>query len=65
MAKGDLPLDNHAERIICIMDAIDHGLTAAETLEECPACAPGLTARESLRHDDMGWSMPTCLSEMP
>lgn len=57
-------MDSQAERIICIMDAIDHGMTAEETLDECPACAPGLTVSESLRHDDMGWMMPTSLSEM-
>ncbi|MBW8882475.1 MAG: hypothetical protein JF615_13965 [Asticcacaulis sp.] len=57
-------MDNQAEQLKCIMDAIDHGLTAAEAMDECPLCAPGLTVTESLRHDDMGWLIPTSFSEM-
>ena len=57
-------MDSQAERIKCIMEAIEHGLTAQETLEECPLCAPGHSISEGLRHDDMGWLMPTSFSEM-
>ena len=56
-------MDSQAEHIKCIMEAIDHGLTAQETLDECPLCASGLSVSESLRHDDMGWLMPTSFSE--
>jgi hypothetical protein len=57
-------MDSLSERIKCIMDAIEHGFSVEETLEECPNCAPDLSvAPEGLRHENMGWSVPTTYSE--
>jgi hypothetical protein len=56
-------MDNSSEQIKCIMDAIEHGFSVAETLEECPNCTPDLRVSESLRHEDMGWTTPTTFSE--
>jgi len=61
-------MNSSAERIKCIMDAIEHGFSVEETLEECPNCSLpeffGASLRhESLRHEDMGWSVPTTFSE--
>ncbi|MDI7774209.1 hypothetical protein [Asticcacaulis sp. EMRT-3] len=60
-------MDAAAERLKCMMEAIDHGLTVEEALEECPHCAPqpGAAGYDdgSLRHDNMGWQAPTAFSE--
>lgn len=55
-------MDPVAERMKCMMEAIDHGLSVTEALEECPHCAPQpvITGLHEERWDV--WA-PTAFSE--
>jgi hypothetical protein len=55
-------MDPAAERIKCVMEAIDHGLSVAEALEECPHCAPGPVIG-GLQQDRWDIWAPTAFSE--
>lgn len=55
-------MDPAAERIKCVMEAIDHGLSVAEALEECPHCAPSPVIG-GLQQDRWDIWAPTAFSE--
>jgi len=56
-------MDSQALYVKCVMEALEHGFSYEEIVDECLACTQELAQEATLRHDDMGWQAPTTFSK--